>query len=855
MTFTNCFNRLLYWIPVFLIGCSTASIQNPVEAGVSLQLAKHRKSTLSNIQYDLSLNVPASRKEPIKAAETITFKLSDAADDVVLDFKVDSPAIEKIVVNDKPADIDHQKEHLIISKSLLKQGVNSVSITFTAGESSLNRYDEFLYSLLVPERARTFFPCFDQPDLRAQFKVKMTVPQDWEAVSNAAVMNIDSSGTTRQITFATSDTFSTYLFSVVAGKFKKETRTLDKRVVNFYYRETDTARIKESIDPVFDLHLRSIRFMEEYTGVPYPFQKLDFIAIPNFQYGGMEHVGAIDYKAVSLFLDKTATSKEKYDRAHVIAHEVAHMWFGNMVTMKWFDDVWMKEVFANFMADKTVDNIAADSQADLRFVLQHFPLAYYVDRTKGANPIRHPLPNLNQAGSLYGSIIYDKAPIVMRQLEQSVGEEEFRNGMQVYMKKFAFGNAEWPDLISILDSISNEDISAWNEQWINRQGRPVISYSLLEKDGKVSGLTLTQKGEYELPGIWKQHFNIGFVYPDSIHTIPVNMDADSIHVRLEGLKVPAFILFNSTGSGYGSFPVDKKMLSNFSLLKDPLLRATAYINIYEKALDGETVSPAELLQLYTTNLNSENEDLVIARMTRQMRNIFWQFMSPVQRTAIAKTIEPQIWNSIATTDLLSKKRTLFQLLVSIGITDNSVDRIYSIWDSQKNEQGIQLAEPDYTTAAAELAIRKPANADSILAKQLRRITDKDRKADFEFYIPSLSANTAIRDSFFTTLLDKKNRKKENRAATTLEYLNHPLRNNWGIKYLRPSLDVLEEVQSTGDIFFPTAWLQATFGYYQTAQAAGIVKEFLDQHPDYNPNLKAKLLQETDDLFRAQKIVK
>ena len=179
-------------------------------------------------------------------------------------------------------------------------------------------------------------------------------------------------------------------------------------------------------------------------------------------------------------------------RANLIAHETSHMWFGDLVTMKWFDDVWLKEVFANFMAAKIVNPTFPDINHELRFFLQHYPSAYDVDRTAGANPIRQPLDNLKDAGSLYGPIIYLKAPIVMRQLEQILGPDELRDGLREYLSRFAFRNATWTDLIAILDARTDEDLAAWSRAWVDEPGRPTIATNLETANGKMSRLTFTQ---------------------------------------------------------------------------------------------------------------------------------------------------------------------------------------------------------------------------------------------------------------------------------------------------------------------------------------------------------------------------
>src|SRR5688500_2252356 len=214
--------------------------------------------------------------------------------------------------------------------------------------------------------------------------------------------------------------------------------------------------------------------------------------IPSFQFGGMEHPGAILYSQARQLLDDSATQNQLLDRASTIAHETAHMWFGDLVTMKWFDDVWMKEVFANFMAAKIVNPSFPAVNHELRFLLAHYPSAYQVDRTAGTNPMRQHLANLNEAGQLYGAIIYQKAPVVMRQLEMMLGEQLFRDGLRDYLKRYAFGNATWLDLVRILDARTPENVTAWSRAWVEERGRPAFATSIdVNPQGHISSLRLT----------------------------------------------------------------------------------------------------------------------------------------------------------------------------------------------------------------------------------------------------------------------------------------------------------------------------------------------------------------------------
>ena len=200
------------------------------------------------------------------------------------------------------------------------------------------------------------------------------MPESWQAVANGRDLATVDSGAPpagrRRMRFAETEPLPTYLFSFAAGRFSVETATRDGRVMRMFHRETDAAKVARNRDAIFDLHARALAWLEDYTGIPYPFGKFDFVMIPSFQFGGMEHPGAILYNQERQLLDESATQNQLLDRASAIAHETAHMWFGDLVTMQWFNDVWMKEVFANFMAAKIVNPSFPEVNHDLRFLLR-----------------------------------------------------------------------------------------------------------------------------------------------------------------------------------------------------------------------------------------------------------------------------------------------------------------------------------------------------------------------------------------------------------------------------------------------------------------------------------------------------
>lgn len=849
-----CSTRSSFFLFFILCAQVTLVTAQDVEKGVSRKLAIYRKSVLSKVNYTLELDIPRERAKEIMARETVTFDLAENKQPLQLDFKEDKAKLLKLHVNGRAMPVVHSNEHIVVDAEHLKKGTNKVSLEFEAGESALNRNADYLYALFVPDRARTVFPCFDQPDIKATYDLTLKVADDWKAMANAPVKTVTELAGRKTYQFETSDTLSTYLFSFVAGNFKETSGMVSSMNTDFLYRETDSAKIKYSMNDLFKIHTGALKYFEQWTAIPYPFKKFGFAAIPDFQFGGMEHVGVVHYKASSLFLDGTATKDQLNARSNLIAHETAHMWFGDLVTMDWFSDVWMKEVFANFMADKSTEGNTGKDVFNLKFLVDHVPAAYGVDRTQGANPIRQDLDNLKDAGTLYGNIIYHKAPVMMQQLERLMGKDKFQQGVREYLKKFANSNASWPDLISILDKYADADLQQWNKVWVNEPGRPLIDYRMEKKGNKIGKFVVKQRSEYGQNRIWPQLFELTLYYPGSSKEVTVNLNAEEVELKaLQGMAVPDFVLFNSSGQGYGVWPVDRAMFNRLQAMDKALHRASAYISLYENMLNGRSVKPLELLNLLAGCIGREKEELNLKLITGYMSTIYWEFISVQERTALHQSLEEKIWKAMLAQQRPNHRKLLFKTYQDVFLSKQAMERLYGVWKRQAAPNNIKLSEDDYTSLVFSLALRE-GHDPAILKEQLGRISNADRKTRFEFIMPAVSSDPEERDAFFGRLELRSNRSKEANVGTALYYLHHPLRQQTSIKYLQKSLDLLEEIQATGDIFFPQNWLQSILNYYQDKQAAEIVTGFLTAHPGYNPKLKAKLLQAADNLFRARKLL-
>ena len=823
-------SAILYLL-FLMLGLYPSSAQSAdVEPGVSKALAEERAATIGDVRYELSFHVPASKAEPVSGSATITFMLR-GSDDVQLDFQGEPQQFDgHCQVNGEEATAVFRNEHIIIGRDLLRPNeVNTISLRFTSGDKALNRSDDYLYTLFVPDHARSVFPCFDQPDLKARFSVTLELPDGWTSISNQ-----------------TEQPIPTYLFSFTAGRFKVQKATRDGRELTALYRETDPAKVAQ-LGTVFDQVALSLRWMEQYTGIPYPFEQYGFVVLPGYQFGGMEHPGCIQFTDHEIFLPQNPTPDEELTRLNLIAHETAHMWFGDLVTMRWFDDVWTKEVFANFMADKISRQQFPDINHDLVFLRNHYPSALATDRTEGTHPIQQPLQNLNGAGLLYGNIIYHKAPIMMRKLEERMGEEALQRGLQNYLKTFSYGNATWDDLIDILQKESPEaNIKAFDEVWVKQKGLPTISTTRL-LDGSIY---LQQNDAYGRNLVWPQRITTGVIVDDKrqeqgFRVEPVSVEmADSDHVVLRPTteKGPLQVLANAKlvvpnldGMGYGRFTADDNMVLYLGYTcqteQNDVRRLSAVMTLYEN-YTLKNLSAATLFSTLLTYLAYEENPLVAASVCgflgRAMTDI-----GPHER-AMA---EYSLYNSATTNALPNVRQQLMRLLSTSAISNTIVDRIYETWQSQADTL---LNERDYMRMAYHLAIMRPAEWQQILNIQRERLTTDDLKREFDYIARACTPDLLEQDNLFLALLKPENRRVEPWARTLFSLLNHPTREPYSNHYIVPALDALPDIQRTSDIFFPGDWLSALLNGHRSDAARQLVSEWIELHSELSPTLMNKL---------------
>jgi aminopeptidase N len=863
-----------------LSSCGRADRTEYTAPGVSKLLATYRYETLKEVRYNLTFRIDTGSNSPVEGTAVIEFERTSGREPLVIDFNVPAYHLRSVSVNGRQAEAALTNGHIMIDRDLLSKSYNRVEVSFRAGDLSLNRNDEYLYTLFVPDRASTAFPCFDQPDLKGRFTLTLDIPDSYRAMSNNPVVSADTTAGRVTLRFSETEPISTYLFAFAAGKFELVEREIEGVKMEMLHRESRPGYIENNTEAIFRLHFSALKWLEEYTQIPYPFDKFGFVLLPPFQYSGMEHPGSIFYRASSLLLESSPTLNEQLSRASLIAHETSHIWFGDLVTMKWFDDVWLKEVFAGYMSDKIVTPDFPSVNHDLRFLLSRYPAAYAVDRTRGTNPVIQEPGNMKDAGSLYGAIIYNKAPIVMRQLEQLAGDEALRKALRIYLKEYSWDNARWDDLIAIIEKVTRKPLEEWSRMWVREAGMPLITPVVRKGDAEMKE-AVTDPAVAEQP-VAKQSYRISFCeddpagvlrhWPQTLQTMVITASDTTTGEVIPANKrsflttagEPICIIPDISGRAYGTFLFDSTTASylpeHMNDFQDPLLRGILWINMYENLLNG-TVSPATYYNTLFTALQTEGELQLRNYLAGRLGYVYWHQLSDSARTGYAPDAEAMIWQKLISAETASEKRQWFVLFRNVAVTERGLARLRDLWKSGELPEGVvadrpgsgpvRLGEDEQSGLALTLALRGHPEATAIISAQRDRFTTAERLQRFDFVLPSVSPDQAVRDEFFNSLRNPANREHEPWVLEALGYLHHPSVAHRSEHYILPSLELLEEIKSTGDIFFPGGWITTTLAGHHSAAARETVERFLEERPDYPADLRLKILQAADHLFRDQ----
>jgi aminopeptidase N len=584
--------------------------------------AQVRALQISNTAYSLDLDLEAGGKL-YRGDLTVTFDHSGG--DTFMEWV--GGRIDRFEVNGQAHDPAWDGSRIALPARLLA-AQNEIHISYErlydkTGEGFHQFIDpedgsEYLYTQFEPYSAHRLFPCFDQPDLKAIYRVSVTAPSDWAVVTAGAEIDRQElpGGRSRRV-FAETLPFSTYLLAVCAGPFASVHDEHKGIPLGLYVRATHLEHL--DAEPIFSVTKKGMDFYADLFDEPYPFGKYDQLFVPEFNWGGMENVAAVTYTDTVIFRDPP-TEDQIARRAEYLLHELAHMWFGDLVTLKWWNDLWLNESFASYASYLALD-------ADGRFptVWQDFNYrmklwAYREDQLPTTHKIADEVPSTDETFLNFDGITYGKGAAVLKQLVATIGMEAFRTGMQAYFRRHRFGNAALADFLASLQEGSGVDLVHWASRWLMAPSLNTIGAEWSATAGKIDGFDLRQTAPDDHPTLRPHHLEVALLDADgSARVLPASFDGPQHRVdEAIGTAAPVFVYPNWGDHGYAKVALDPISIAwakaNISEIGDPLLRQQVWASLWEMVRD-QTFSSLDYLELVRTRLPQETSLSIVQMIT------------------------------------------------------------------------------------------------------------------------------------------------------------------------------------------------------------------------------------------------
>jgi aminopeptidase N len=836
--------------------------QSPRAEGVSRELAQARASRISEVHYRLSLEL-APDADQLPGHAEITFQLATASDPVIMDFRDGSFA--GLTVNGAPAAATPVNGHLVIAGSYFIAGKNRIALDFNSGIATAGRaitryidHDDgaqYVYSLFVPMDASQAFPCFDQPDLKARFDLEVTAPDTWTVVSNTRIEETKPAKLGFRLTdFAETQPIPTYLFAFAAGPF----RAIPGEGFRLFVRQSKFDRANEEAPEVLRIARAGVRHMAEYFHRSFPFGKYEFVLIPGFPFGGMEHAGATFLREESVLFRSVPTEGDKIQRAALVLHETAHQWFGDLVTMRWFDDLWLKEGFAQYMAYETLATLYPPDEIWKRFYQSFKPSAYAIDATQGTTPIHQSIANLKDAKSAYGAIVYSKTPGILRQLSFTIGETAFRDGVRLFLHEHEYGNAEWGDLVHAYERASGKPLAAWADAWIKQRGMPQVDAAWSCKGGVVDQFTLHQTDVLGEGHLWPLRTQILLEYDGAPPlTVAAGLSGSRASVtELIGKRCPAWAFANDQDYAYGRFLLDERSLryvvelvGQRHALPDPFRRALVWGALWDGVRELQ-IAPSAYIRLAIGALPTETGEALTQSVLGHTAVAFQRYLSDAQRAALAGDLEAMLEHRMQDAPDLSLRILYCRSFRSVATTPVALAQLKSILAGTSGVPGLEIKPLDRWTMITALL----AHADADAPELLRTEQERDQTGDGRKYAYVAGAaipEAAAKRRYFKDYLEN-SAQQEDWIEQSLGAFNYWNQASLTLPYLEPALNSLPQIKQDRKIFFVLAWLNAFIGGQDSAAAAREVRQWLQEHPP-EPDLERKVLEVLDELDRTVRI--
>jgi len=685
--------------------------------------AERRSARISEIHYDLELDFETASSS-YQGYAVVSFQDNQPDEPLFLDFEVTK--LKSVTINEK-AFPNHEEAfgngRFTIPSEQLAKGLNTVAFTyeanFTTTGSGFHRYvdpadqTEYHYTDFQPFRAHHVFPCFDQPDLRGRFRLTVTMPKHWSAMANGSPISNRYSKGKRKIEFRTTPPISTYLFNITIGDFAVWEDRSGPVPMRLFCRQSQADYLDS--ESIFEVTRLGLAFFAEYFDYPYPFEKYDQAFVPEYNAGAMENVGAVVLNE-TLNLGFQVPPSLLAFRDAVIMHEIAHHWFGNLVSLKWWDDLWLNESFASYMELLSVptlghpDNWTQATEPKNR--------AYGYDGLSTSHPIIMPVPDVKVAASIFDDITYTKGMAVLRQLDYTLGGTVFRDALRDYLKTHAWQSTTMADFSKALTQKTDRDLEGWVQNWLYDRGANRSRIEWKAENGKIVSATMHQmpgngsgklRNHTTLLGLFGEDPKSG---ASLLHEVRVDYQGKSTALpQLAGLSEPAFILPNWQEYDYAASELDSKslawILENLPEVTSPSIRTQAWQILWQMVSEKQ-LSVASFIELARLDMSNQKDGETLRLVMDYVLEAIDEFW-PEDPAFIP--LRSQLFN-LAKARLETDQNDfqyrylMFILMYENAVTDEQLDFIHKLAGEEVELEGWTLDNQDRLALVETLMIRE-----------------------------------------------------------------------------------------------------------------------------------------------------
>lgn len=757
-------------------------------AYLSQEDAARRSARVSNVDYVLDFTLTG--KESFAGTTTVSFDLKDT--DAPLTLDLNKATIKSVSVNGKRVQARYNDWFLTLAPQDLARGRNTVTVVYerlhsTNGEGLHRMVDPvdgrvYTYSHFEPAAAQQMFAVFDQPDLKATYSVTVTAPADWQVVTTTRETAIADAGANRRWTFKTTKKLSPYNFSLHAGPYKVWEDNSARYPMRLFARQSVASQVTP--EDWFRYTRNGFEFFDNYFGIPYQYEKYDQLLVPDFLYGAMENAGAVTFAETGFMYKAAMTAEQKHRLASVIMHEMAHQWFGDLVTMKWWNGLWLNESFASFMGTLATAEATEFKDAWQAFYQTGKQAAYVQDQKVTTHPIEVPVPSSQNAFDNIDAITYSKGASTLKQLRHLLGEESFRKGVHNYLVKYQWRNATLQDFIGSLGEAAGRDLGKWTAQWLYHAGVNTIEASYSCKAGKIAGFALKQSApSKDLPTLREQRVQVAAFKLDGgklalVKNLPVTYAGARTAVpALIGVDCPDLVYPNYQDWGFVKVQLDKRSFetarSSLSAVEDPLLRAMLWQSLWDGVRDAK-LPLDEFIKVALNNAPQEKDYTllgdVLGKVASSKHYLDAINLDSAWSRDTARALEDMAWNGVlAHKGNDNFQRRWFGNYLNLASSEPALARLAALLEGKTTVEGLAINQDLRWSIVNRLnRYGHPGAAALLEAEQARDNSDSGQGAAVAATVVRPDARTKA--EWLGTALDLKTRLPFSKVRTAMNNL-------------------------------------------------------------------------------------